>query len=98
MFPLRDTQPSYTKPVVTIFIILINVAVFVYELSLGPYDTERFVAVYGLVPDRFRLMNVFSSMFVHGGFMHVAGNMWFLWIFGDNIEDTLGHGKYLLFY
>ena len=98
MFPLRDTQPSYSKPVVTVFIILLNLAVFVYELTLSPYQTDRFVALWGLVPDRFSLLNVFTSMFVHGGFMHVAGNMWFLWIFGDNIEDTLGHAKYLLFY
>src|ERR1051325_9513017 len=98
MFPLRDAQPSYSKPFVTVFLIIINVLVFVYELSLNDRQTMQFMMTWGLVPDRFAVLNVFTSMFLHGGFMHVAGNMWFLWVFGDNIEDTLGHAKYLLFY
>src|ERR1700681_4101852 len=98
MFPLRDTQPSYSKPVVTVFLIVINVLVFLFEFSLGPYEQNAFIAAYGLTPDRFHFVNVLTSMFLHGGWMHVLGNMWFLWIFGDNIEDILGHGKYLLFY
>jgi membrane associated rhomboid family serine protease len=98
MFPLRDTQPSYSKPVVTVFLIVINVLVFLFEFSLGPYEQNAFISAYGLTPDRFHLVNVLTSMFLHGGWMHVLGNMWFLWIFGDNIEDILGHGKYLIFY
>ena len=98
MFPIRDTQPSYSKPVVTVFLIVINVLVFLFEFSLGPYEQNAFIAAYGLTPDRFHFVNVLTSMFLHGGWMHVLGNMWFLWIFGDNIEDILGHGKYLIFY
>ncbi|MBZ5620922.1 MAG: rhomboid family intramembrane serine protease [Acidobacteriia bacterium] len=98
MFPLRDTQPSYSKPVVTVLLIAINILVFLYELSLDDYSQNAFVAAYALVPEHFQLVNVLTSMFLHGGWMHVLGNMWFLWIFGDNIEDILGHTKYLGFY
>ncbi|HEY7388656.1 MAG TPA: rhomboid family intramembrane serine protease [Bryobacteraceae bacterium] len=98
MFPLRDTQPSYSKPVVTVFLIVINILIFLFEFSLDSYSQNALIFTYGLVPDHFRWANVFTSMFLHGGWMHVLGNMWFLWIFGDNIEDILGHGKFLLFY
>ena len=98
MFPLRDTQPSYSKPVVTVVLIVINILVFLFEFSLDPYSENALIFTYGLVPDQFHWANVFTSMFLHGGWMHVLGNMWFLWIFGDNIEDILGHGKFLLFY
>ncbi len=97
MFPIRDTERSYSRPVVTIVIILINVLVFLYEY-FGPLDSQQFIRQYGLIPDRFNIENVFTSMFLHGGIMHILGNMWFLWIFGDNVEDTLGHAKYLVFY
>jgi membrane associated rhomboid family serine protease len=96
MFPLRDTEPSYSKPVVTILLIVVNILVFLYwKISLDP---DGFIAAYGLIPDRFHFSNVITSMFLHGGWQHILSNMWFLWIFGDNIEDILGHGKYLLFY
>jgi membrane associated rhomboid family serine protease len=98
MFPLKDTQPSYTRPVVTIAIIVVNILVFLFEFSLGARARNILIETYGLVPDQFRLSSVFTSMFLHGGWMHVLGNMWFLWIFGDNVEDLLGHAKYLLFY
>ena len=98
MFPLRDTQPSYSKPVVTVLLIVINILVFLFQVSLDPYSRNEFIATYGLVPDQFHFQNVLTSMFLHGGWMHVLGNMWFLWIFGDNIEDILGSAKYLLFY
>ncbi|HUO32393.1 MAG TPA: rhomboid family intramembrane serine protease [Bryobacteraceae bacterium] len=98
MFPLKDTQPSYTKPVVTIVIIAVNILVFLFEFVLGPYQRNALIEYYGLIPDRFRLTNVLTSMFLHGSWFHVLGNMWFLWIFGDNVEDLLGHAKYLLFY
>jgi membrane associated rhomboid family serine protease len=98
MFPIRDTNPSSTTPFVTYAIIAVNLVIFLFEFMLGPYREEAFIFRYGLVPDRFHFANVLTSMFLHGGWMHVLGNMWFLWIFGDNIEDILGHGKYLLFY
>ena len=98
MFPIRDTQPSYSKPVVTVILIVVNLLVFLFEFSLDPYTLNAFISYYGLTPDRFHVSAIFTSMFVHGGWLHVLGNMWFLWIFGDNIEDILGHGKYLLFY
>jgi len=97
MFPIRDTEPSYSRPVVTVLIIVVNVLVFLYEYSLGP-SQELFIRSWGLVPDEFSYSRLFTSMFLHGGWMHIIGNMWFLWIFGDNIEDTLGHSKFLLFY
>src|SRR3984893_14355916 len=98
MFPLRDTLPSYSKPVVTVFLIAINILVFLFEASLDPYMLNAFIAQYGLVPANFHYSAILTSMFTHGGWLPVLGNMWFLWIFGDNIEDILGHEKYLLFY
>ncbi len=98
MFPLRDTQPSNSWPVVTVLLIVVNILVFLFEFSLGDYERNAFIAAYGLVPDHLQLTSVLTHMFLHGGWMHVLGNMWFLWIFGDNIEDILGHGKYLVFY
>jgi membrane associated rhomboid family serine protease len=98
MFPLRDTEPSYSKPVVTMFLIAVNLLVFLFEASLDPYTLNAVIAQYGLIPDAFHISAIFTSMFLHGGWLHVLGNMWFLWIFGDNIEDILGHEKYLVFY
>lgn len=98
MIPLRDTQPSYSPPVITVMIIAMNVLVFFYQLSLNDYELNHFIAMYGIIPDHLRYTSLFTSMFVHGGWMHLIGNMWFLWIFGDNVEDVLGHEKYLLFY
>ncbi len=98
MFPIRDTQPSYSRPVVTTLIIALNVAVFLYEITLDPFSQHHFEQLYALVPARFHFLAVLTSMFLHGGWMHIIGNMWFLWIFGDNVEDFLGHTKYLIFY
>jgi membrane associated rhomboid family serine protease len=98
MFPLRDTQPSYSRPFVTILLIAVNIAIFFYQFSLDPFSRNHFIAHYALIPDRFHISNLVTSMFLHGGWMHLLGNMWFLWIFGDNVEDALGHFKYLLFY
>jgi membrane associated rhomboid family serine protease len=98
MIPLRDTQPSDSKPVMTVLLIVVNFVVFFYEISLDPFSRNHLIEVYGLVPDRLIPMTLITSMFLHGGWLHVIGNMWFLWIFGDNIEDILGRGKYLLFY
>lgn len=100
MIPLRSSEPHYTRPTVTLFIIAANVAVFLYQLSLGlnTYAGNRFIMHYGLVPDRFTYASIITSMFIHGGFLHIAGNMWFLWIFGRGVEDLVGHAKYLLLY
>jgi membrane associated rhomboid family serine protease len=98
MFPIRDTQPSYSKPVVTTIVIAVNILIFLYEASLDPYTQNAFMDRYGLVPVHFHVSAIFTSMFMHAGWLHVLGNMWFLWIFGDNIEDILGHEKYLGFY
>jgi len=97
LIPLRDIIPSRTTPVVTISLIAVNVLVFIYELSLGR-DVDAFTLYWGLVPAAFSWVAVFTSMFLHGGFMHVAGNMLYLWIFGDNVEDRMGHGRFLVFY
>jgi membrane associated rhomboid family serine protease len=98
MIPLRDSQPSRTVPVVTIALIAINAAIWFYEVSLDDYSRNYFLSRFALVPARFELPTLVTSMFLHGSWLHVIGNLWFLWIFGDNIEDILGRGKYLLFY
>lgn len=98
MIPLRDTQPSYSKPVVTTLLIVVNFVAFFYELSLDSFSRNHLIAVYGMVPERLDPLTLLTSMFLHGGWLHIIGNMWFLWIFGDNVEDILGGGKYLLFY
>ncbi len=110
MIPLRDSTPSGTIPVVTTILIALNCLVWLYEVSLGQH-AQRFVAEYGLTPLHFvkfyglpggftdnALIPLFASIFMHGGWLHVIGNMWFFWIFGDNVEDRLGHFKYLVFY
>jgi membrane associated rhomboid family serine protease len=98
MIPLRDTQPSHSPPIVTATIIALNVLVFLYQVSLDQFTGNHFIEQYALVPDRVETSDLFTSMFLHGGWMHLIGNMWFLWIYGDNVEDVLGHGKFLLFY
>ncbi|MCS6951768.1 MAG: rhomboid family intramembrane serine protease [Bryobacterales bacterium] len=98
MIPLRDSQPSYTTPVVTLSLIVVNVLAFLYEISLDPFSLNHFIATYGVIPDRLDPFTLLTSMFLHGGWMHLIGNMWFLWIYGDNVEDILGRGKFLLFY
>jgi membrane associated rhomboid family serine protease len=113
MFPIRDNAPRRTFPFVTILLILANTAVFFYQMSLfveGRAAGEAFVQSFGAAPAAITaalagrtplgdgLVPVFTSMFLHGGLMHLLGNMWFLWIFGDNVEDDLGHGGFVLFY
>jgi len=100
MIPLRSSEPHYAPARVTLLIIFANVLVFLYELSLGlsSYRLNYFIAHYGIVPDQLRLYTIITSMFIHGGFLHIAGNMWFLWVFGRNVEDILGSTKYLFFY
>jgi len=110
MIPLRDRNPSGTFPAVTVAIVLACLGAFLFELSVGP-GIERFFAAFALVPGNITygletgtigagnaILPFFTSMFLHGGWLHLIGNMWFLWIFGDNIEDMLGPLRFLAFY
>ena len=112
MIPLKDDTPRYSVPFVTVLLIVVNTVVFLYQVSLGPRAGNRLVMLYGMVPARAEvalsghsamplgtaLEPYFTSMFLHGGWLHLIGNMLFLWIFGDNIEDAFGHFGYLIFY
>jgi len=105
MLPLRDENPRRTIPVVNIVLILINVLMFFWEMSLGS-NLEPALSAVAFVPARFwnapfapqNIVSIFVSMFLHGGILHLGGNMLYLWIFGDNIEDRLGHFRYVIFY
>jgi len=108
MIPIKDDNPTRTYPYVTVGLIVLNSAVFIYELSLGPYF-EIFLNRYGAIPMFILRMEapggyappyitLFTSMFLHGGLFHLAGNMLYLWIFGNNIEDSMGHFRFILFY
>jgi membrane associated rhomboid family serine protease len=111
--PLRDDNPVRITPYVTYALIIVNVLVFLYELSLTPPQLEQFFRVWAVVPRDLSLtlegtavaaspfpewLTLISSQFLHGGFLHIAGNMLFLWIFGNNVEECLGHIKFLIFY
>lgn len=111
MIPLKDDNPTRTFPFVTIFIIAANIAIYIYQLTLGPKGEEFFVLRAGAIPyeithfiDIYPFsvipppLTLFSAMFIHGGLFHVGGNMLYLWIFGDNIEDRLGHFRFIIFY
>ncbi len=109
MIPLRDNIPRRTFPLTNSLLIGLNVAVFLLELSQGP-DLQPFLERWAFIPGRLlspaawgmtplaSLATVFTAMFLHGGFLHIAGNLLYLWIFGDNVEDALGHARYLVFY
>ena len=98
MFPLRDDRPTYTAPVVTTLLIVACALVFFYELSLDEYSRDYFINRYGLVPAHMRPLTLVTSMFLHGGWAHIIGNMLFLWAFGKSLEDAMGHSKFLAFY
>ena len=98
MIPLRDVIPSRTFPVVTVGLITTNALVFMFQVSLTPRELAVFVHRFGLVPAEATPLVALTSMFLHGGWLHVIGNMWYLWIFGDNVEDRMGHLRYLAFY
>lgn len=112
MLPLRDDQPRYSTPWVNYFLIGLNLVIFFFEWTLDPRSLELLVRQFGVVPSHLALflsgspkypliaivVPFFTSLFLHGGWMHVIGNMWFLYVFGDNVEDYLGHFKYLVFY
>jgi membrane associated rhomboid family serine protease len=109
VIPFRDNIRSRTFPYVTIALIVLNVIAYLYELSLGG-KLDGLLWQFGIVPRHVSewtssdghiaglALPFLTSMFLHGGFMHLLGNMWYLWIFGDNVEDRLGHGKYIVFY
>jgi membrane associated rhomboid family serine protease len=111
VIPLKDLTPRRSFPVVTLLLIAVNVVVFVHQISLSPTAGDAFVTTYGLVPAKISLalagrryslveafLPLFTCMFLHGGFLHILGNLWFLWVFGANVEDRLGSLPYLFFY
>ena len=112
MIPLRDDQPSFSSPFINYFLIVLNVLIFMWEISVGHRALNGFLNEFGVIPHQTiavltghsynspvtAILPLFTSMFLHGSFLHVAGNILFLWIFGDNVEDYLGHFQYLLFY
>src|SRR3984885_14167848 len=111
MIPLKDETPRRSFPFVTLLLIAVNVFVFAHQLTLSNAAGETLVRTYGLVPWKIQLAlqghrftmeqaltPLITCMFLHGGFLHIIGNMWFLWIFGDNVEDQFGPIGYLLFY
>ena len=108
--PLKDLNPRRSVPFMTVLLILANVAAFAYQLTLTRGAEQTLAFTYGMVPNHFPALlagqgdllatslSMVTSMFLHGGLLHLAGNMLFLWIFGDNVEDFLGHFSFLLFY
>src|SRR5260370_24132410 len=112
MLPLRDDQPRYSTPYITYFLIGLNLLIFLFEAALEPASRKALVYQFGVVPAHFTaflagspkyplvavVLPLFTSMFLHGSWMHLIGNMWFLYIFGDNVEDRLGHFRYLISY
>jgi len=98
MIPLRDVIPSRTVPYITVTIIVLNALAWMLELSMDEHTLTRFLFVYGVVPAAFSAPTLITSMFLHGSWSHVIGNMWYLWIFGDNVEDRVGHGRFIVFY
>jgi membrane associated rhomboid family serine protease len=103
MMPLTDdNRGRQSAPVVTWVLIAINVVVFLYELMLSDQDLNRFLTDFGVIPQEISngegYLGLITSMFLHGGWLHLIGNMLFLWVFGDNVEDVMGHGRYLGFY
>ena len=98
MIPLRDVIPSRTFPFFVVIFIALNTAAFLFEVSLSDRALQSLLFTYGVVPAQLQLLTVFTSMFLHGGWLHFLGNMLYLWIFGDNVEDRLGHGRFVLFY
>lgn len=110
MFPIRDSIRARGTPWVTVLLVVVNCVVFVWELLLG-WQLDEFIVRYSIVPVRYTDWHVvrlyspvelglpfLTSMFIHGGWVHLLGNMWFLWIFGDNVEDKLGHFRFLVLY
>jgi membrane associated rhomboid family serine protease len=98
MIPLRSSERVYSRTFVTGALIAVNVIVFLYQATLSYYRLNQFVSTWGIVPDDLHLISLLTSMFLHGGWLHLLGNMLFLWVFGRNIEDLIGGGRFLGFY
>lgn len=112
MVPLRDNNPTKITPYVTYVLIAVNIVIFIYEASLSPPELDGFFHLFAVVPEELtrswqgdnigqpvpETLTLVTSQFLHGGFLHVAGNMLFLWIFGNNVEEQLGRVKYIIFY
>jgi len=102
MIPFKDDNPTPTFPVVTMALVAINVFVFIHQLGMPRDELREFIYLYGAVPEMViqgqNLHAIFTSMFLHGGLMHLLGNMLFMWIFADNIEHLTGHGRFIAFY
>ena len=104
MFPIRDTNKSNTFPIVNWIIIVINASIFLVQVRLPRETVEIIYSTFGVVPMRFAELHLlapislFSSQFLHGGWLHIIRNLWILYIFGDNVEDRMGHIQYLVFY
>lgn len=98
MIPLRSTERVYSRTTVTVSLIVVNLVIFLFEAAMPPYTMEAFVAEWGIVPDQLRIVTLLTSMFLHGGWLHVLGNMLFLWVFGRSVEDLIGGTKFLAFY
>src|SRR4029453_9992681 len=98
MIPLRDVIPPRTTPYIPVPIILINAVAWLFEIGLPRDVLSLFLQIYGVVPADLGAPTLITSMFLHGSWSHVLGNMWYLWIFGDNVEDRFGHGRFIVFY
>jgi membrane associated rhomboid family serine protease len=102
LIPLKDDNPRLMTPFVNYGLVICNIAIFIYQLSLPEPEAEMFVHAYGAVPaditQGMNLPSLLTAMFLHGGFAHIIGNMLYLWIFGDNVEGLMGHGRFLGFY
>ncbi|MBZ5634244.1 MAG: rhomboid family intramembrane serine protease [Acidobacteriia bacterium] len=98
MIPLRSSERVYSRTVITGVLIAINTVIFLYQNTLSYYRLDQFVNNWGIVPDDLHLISLLTSMFLHGGWLHLLGNMLFLWVFGRNLEDLIGGGRFLVFY
>ena len=98
MIPLRSTERVYATAAVTATLIALNTVVFLYQMTMDQEALNQFVFTWGIVPDRLRIVTLLTSMFLHGGWLHLIGNMLFLWVFGRNVEDLIGGGRFLAFY
>jgi membrane associated rhomboid family serine protease len=111
MIPLKDNVPTRTFPIITTSLVLVNILVFIWMLTLPSDSVRATFFKFALIPKElmtsislrqdlipYNILTIFSSMFLHGGVLHVAGNMLYLWIFGNNVEDVLGHSRFLVFY
>jgi membrane associated rhomboid family serine protease len=104
MIPIRDDNPVHSTPVITYLLIFVNISIFIFQFFLGS-NNQEFIYKFALIPSEVTsfanlgsIFDIFSSMFMHAGLAHIGGNMLYLWIFGDNVEDRLGRGRFIIFY